>query len=234
MSDCYDDWTEWLDADELDELMAEPVPATAAEMVGDRLTAVLEVSAAVDAWYDCDEPLGSPSEMAGDLARMALVNGRRTCLTRSDRLAANVRQLAALHYRRQARAAVRMVCSSQVWDDRALLTAVLSGRQAVTTMLRHETDAERRAVLELALSILDQLDPGTVDELVALLETSNATPAGECAHRRRRRRAGPCLARPRLSHASSRSDDPYPPHREVSQPFEAISSHYSLAIGGAY
>jgi len=199
----------------------------------DRLAACEHAWAAYDANYEGDELATSWREAEHDLARMELINGRRTWAAFPSPLAVAVRKATALHYRRQARAVARLLSASDVWDDRDLLSIITQGRRSVTSALARETDELRRLVLELVLSILDDLVRALVESTLTL-EIENAPSTHERAlHRHRRRRAGPCLHRPRLVHAR-RADDPHLPRREHSHPYGAHESRMSSIPGGSH
>jgi len=172
--DDYDDWSEYLDPEDWHYAYDDErrVHLSAAEMMTDRAGAADEMRDLVDLHYCADELVDSFG-LVEDLARMSLVNSARTCLPAADRAAADTRQALALGYRHRARTAARLVCSSEVWNDRELLAVILRGRCAVLAALRSETDLGRRNLLMLALSILDadqiHLDP--------VPETSTAAPA---------------------------------------------------------
>lgn len=119
-----------------------------------------------------------------------------------------IRALVALAAGRRGRRFARLITTAGVWNDSELLDVLLAGRHAIRHELTRETEPARRAVLELALSILDdaRLSPA-VEYAPDTDENEPSRP--KCAPRRARRRAGPLLCRPRLSHAR-RSDDPYP------------------------
>lgn len=193
----------------------ERVPVSAAVMMSDRTAAVAEMHAALCDCV-CDLEAGCSVPLVDILTRAALVTGERTGNGDAAPVVACTRQSLALTYRGNARRAARLLAAWETWTDNDLRAVVLAGRAAILDALDHETDRDRRTVLELALSLLEVASPLTV---AAIVEVLAAVDEPACEHPRRvdrRRRFGRCQQRPRLTHSTRRGDEPHQVTRRTS------------------